>query len=94
MIESESRTLNGPLGGCIVGNVLCCFFCLSLPALAARPSDPGGSSDPWGESSSAGGSSSQAGAVLGETMDADGLQKRPLRVRWCVAGRQPLYWPL
>ena len=53
MIESESRTLNGPLGGCMVGSVLCCFFCRSLPDLAARSSDPGGSR--CGEASSTGG---------------------------------------
>ena len=28
MIERESRTLNGPLGGCMVGSGLWCFFCL------------------------------------------------------------------
>ena len=86
MIERESRTLNGPLGGCIVGSGLWCFFCLSF--------DPGVS--PWagGSSSTWGGSSSQVGAVMAGIFDGDGLQKRPLRVRWLVAGRQPLYWPL
>ena len=87
MIERESRTLNGPLGGCIVGSGLWCFFCL-------LSFDPGVS--PWagGSSSAWGGSSSQAGAVMAGIFDGDGLQKRPLRVRWLVAGRQPLYWPL
>ena len=86
MIERESRTLNGPLGGCIVGSGLWCFLCLSL--------DPGVS--PWagGSSSAWGGSSSQVGAVMAGIFDGDGLQKRPLRVRWLVVGRQPLYWPL